>query len=202
MAYRFDPQGSLLSDNEMAYQEMVDILNKGKRPLNDGEEMDEMQAKRAKTTGLSDVARTLSSKELIEFVSTSDLKKICIGLLEDEFAGPRLKEELQASADKILAHTKRATTKERHELIKKAKQDIEELKDYALEKQKGTAGCSDWPNILFPFFSRIAALIGLGSHAEGPERGASKIWSSLLYSTYPEKCQKMASWLFRTSTLG
>ncbi|KAI1259704.1 hypothetical protein F5Y18DRAFT_289981 [Xylariaceae sp. FL1019] len=159
-------------------QEMLESPDKGKRQLHD-EEMDEVQVKRVKPTGLSDAASTLSSKELLDFVSPSDLKKICLGLLEDQFVGPRLKEELEASADKILVHAKRAAIKERDGIIHEAKRAIDDLVEDALENRKGDAECDEWPGALLPFFPRVAALVGRGPCVEGPERA----WEALLKIT-------------------
>ncbi|KAI0202684.1 hypothetical protein F4808DRAFT_421009 [Astrocystis sublimbata] len=134
-------------------------------------------AKRHKTDAQDKDATDISAEAALELVSLSTLKSICLKILNDNAAGPKLKEELLSSTQGILTHAMNEAKEERSAIIKAANKAIGDLWDEAMFQNHHQCNIEDWPGELSALFPRIDSLHNLGSAVKGPELA----WEALLH---------------------
>ncbi|KAI1284004.1 hypothetical protein F5Y07DRAFT_348421 [Xylaria sp. FL0933] len=139
----------------------------------------DMSAKRPKITEEVDGEPNSTVDTLLGLISSSDLKKICAKVLEDEKGGAKLRDELLSCTEDILARSRAETQKESSAIISEAERSLYEFSENQMEKCKGMCEIEDWAGLLYPSLRRIEALHNRGPLTGGPEMA----WKALLKVT-------------------
>ncbi|KAI1736249.1 hypothetical protein F4680DRAFT_469125 [Xylaria scruposa] len=168
-----DGEGRQHTRNEAAQEQSA---QKRKSDDDDNSAERDVQAKRSKSTEQGLDSLNISANNLLDVASSLTLRDICINVLRDEIAGPRLREEFLSRTQDILACCRAETMKERNAIINAAEEAINEFRWTTIIENKRECQIDDWPRTLLPFLYRIKTL-----HEREPLcRGSEMAWEALI----------------------